>query len=284
MKRLPVHWGIVTRGYPKMEIERFRVPPGGPVDLTTWPTDDDGGWDRRDARQRTEALNRELEDLQELLYAEGRHKVLVVIQATDTGGKDGTIRHVFDGVNPQGVKVATFKKPTESELAHDFLWRVHAHTPSAGEITIFNRSHYEDVLVVRVHELVPRSRWERRYRHINAFEQMLVDEGTTIVKLFLHISKEEQRERLQSRLDEPHKRWKFSLGDLAEREHWDEYQAAFVAALEHTSTARAPWYVIPADRKWFRNLVVSEIMVQALQNLEMSWPQPEDDIDGVVVT
>jgi PPK2 family polyphosphate:nucleotide phosphotransferase len=267
-----------------MNIERFRVPPGGPVDLAAWPTDDDGGWDRDEAEERTKSLNRELEDLQELLYAEGRHKVLVVIQATDTGGKDGTIRHVFDGVNPQGVKVASFKKPTDRELSHDYLWRVHAHTPAMGEITIFNRSHYEDVLVVRVHELVPRSRWEKRYDHINAFEQMLVDEGTTIVKLFLHISKDEQRERLQSRLDEPHKRWKFALGDLAERERWDDYQAAFTAALERTSTGHAPWFVIPADRKWFRNLVVSEIVVETLRGLDMSWPDPEDDIDRVVVT
>lgn len=267
-----------------MDIARYRVPPGATLDLADWPTDDDGGWDRDDAEKRTEELNGQLEDLQELLYAESANKVLVVIQATDTGGKDGTIRHVFDGVNPQGVKVASFKKPTDEELAHDYLWRVHAQTPGAGEITIFNRSHYEDVLVVRVHELVPEARWERRYDHINAFERMLADEGTTIVKFFLHISKEEQKERLQSRLDEPHKHWKFSIGDLAERELWDEYQAAFRVALERTSTPHAPWYVVPADRKWFRNLLVSEIMVRTLEALDMSWPEPEDDIDGVVIT
>jgi PPK2 family polyphosphate:nucleotide phosphotransferase len=267
-----------------MDIARFRVGSGEPVDLGSRSTDDDGGWDRDAAEERTGELNEELEDLQELLYAESSHKVLVVIQATDTGGKDGTIRHVFDGVNPQGVKVASFKKPTPEELAHDYLWRVHAQTPGNGEITIFNRSHYEDVLVVRVHDLVPESRWMRRYEHINGFEQMLADEGTTIIKLFLHISKAEQKERLQARLDEPEKNWKFSIDDLAERDRWDDYQAAFTAVLERTSTSHAPWYVIPADRKWFRNLVVSEIMVQTLRGLDMSWPAPAAGLDEIVVT
>ena len=266
-----------------MEIDRYRVAPGHDVDLSAWPTDDDGGWDRDVAEKRTKKLNKELEELQELLYAENRHKVLVVIQATDTGGKDGTIRHVFEHVNPQGVKVAPFKKPTSTELARDYLWRVHARVPAEGEITIFNRSHYEDVLVVRVHDLVPPSRWERRYDHINAFEEMLVDEGTSIVKLFLHISKDEQKERLQARLDEPHKNWKFSVGDLAERERWDDYQAAFTAMLDRTSTDHAPWYVIPADRKWFRNLLISEIMVATLDGLDMQWPDPEDDLEDVVI-
>ena len=267
-----------------MEIDRYHVAPGADVDLSAWPTDDKDGWSRDDAEERTKELNKELEELQELLYAENRHKVLVIIQATDTGGKDGTIRHVFEHVNPQGVKVATFKKPTSTELARDYLWRVHAQVPARGEITIFNRSHYEDVLIVRVHDLVPPSQWERRYDHINAFEKMLVDEGTTIVKLFLHISKDEQKERLQARLDEPHKNWKFSAGDLAERERWDDYQAAFTAMLDRTSTDHAPWFVIPADRKWFRNLVVSEIMVQTLNGLEMDWPPPEEGLEDVVVT
>ena len=266
-----------------MQTDRYRVAPDDDVDLGRWPTADNGDWDRDDAEKRTRELNKELEDLQELLYAQNVHKVLVVIQGTDTGGKDGTIRHVFDHVNPQGVKVASFKQPNTTELARDYLWRVHAQVPARGEITIFNRSHYEDVLVVRVHDLVPRSQWERRYDHINAFEKMLADEGTTIVKLFLHISKDEQRERLQARLDEPHKNWKFSLGDLSEREHWDDYQAAFTAMLDRSSTDHAPWYVIPADRKWFRNLLVSEIMVQTLTGLDMDWPDPEDDLEGVVV-
>lgn len=267
-----------------MDIARFRVGPGEAVDLGSHATDDDGGWDRDDAEERTAELNGELEDLQEMLYAESLHKVLVVIQATDTGGKDGTIRHVFDGVNPQGVKVASFKKPTPEELAHDYLWRVHAQTPGNGEITIFNRSHYEDVLVVRVHDLVPESRWNQRYEHINGFEKMLADEGTTIIKLFLHISKAEQKERLQARLDEPEKNWKFSIDDLAERERWDDYQTAFTTVLQRTSTSHAPWYVIPADHKWFRNLVVSEIMVQTLRKLDMSWPAPAPGLDEVIVT
>ena len=266
-----------------MNISRYRVEPGISVDLSTRPTDDDGDLDKKEGRALTGTLNRELESLQELLYAEGEHKVLVVIQATDTGGKDGTIRHVFDGVNPQGVKVASFKKPSEEELAHDYLWRIHHHTPRAGEITIFNRSHYEDVLVVRVHDLVSEDRWSRRYDHICNIEQMLADEGTTIIKLFLHISKDEQRERLQARIDEPDKNWKFSFGDLTEREKWDDYQEAFRVMLERTSTADAPWYVIPADRKWYRNLVVSEIMVQTLNGLDMVWPAPEEGTKGLVV-
>jgi len=266
-----------------MDISRFRVQPDTDVDLDEWPTDDDGGLDKDDIEDRLDDLNDELEVLQELLFAEGKQKVLVVIQATDTGGKDGTIRHVFDGVNPSGVRVAAFKKPTDEELAHDYLWRVHAHTPRSGEITIFNRSHYEDVLVVRVHDLVPAQRWSKRYRHIREFEQLLADEGTTIIKLFLHISKDEQRQRLQDRIDQPHKNWKFSFGDLAERAHWDDYQEAFRVMLQETSTDAAPWYVIPSDRKWYRNLVISEIIVQTLRNLDMTWPPPEEGIAGTVV-
>ena len=266
-----------------MDISKFRVKPGSDVDLDDWDTREDLGFEKEEVVDRFRELNDELEALQELLYAEGKHKVLVVIQATDTGGKDGTIRHVFDGLNPAGVKVAAFKKPTDEELAHDYLWRVHAHTPGNGEMTIFNRSHYEDVLIVRVHDFVPEKRWEKRYEHIRNFEQLLADEGTTIVKLFLHISKDEQRERLQARVDEPHKNWKFSFGDLAEREHWDDYQKAFTVMLEETSTKDAPWYVIPADRKWFRNLLVSEILVQTLRDLDMDWPDPEDGVPGTVV-
>ena len=266
-----------------MDIDQFRVRPGQAVDLADWATDENLGLDKADVKDEFDDLNDELEALQELLYAERKHKVLVVIQATDTGGKDGTIRHVFDKVNPAGVKVAAFKKPTDEELAHDYLWRVHAHTPGAGEITIFNRSHYEDVLVVRVHDFVPESRWSRRYAHIRNFEQMLADEGTTIVKFFLHISKDEQRERLQARIDEPQKNWKFSFGDIEERKHWDEYQEAFRVMLEETSTDDAPWYVIPADRKWFRNLLISEVLVQTLRDLDMDWPDPEPGVPGTVV-
>ncbi len=267
----------------KMDISRYRVAANSTVELSVRDTNESGGFDKDEGQRLTKKLNNKLEEFQELLYAEHKHKVLVVIQATDTGGKDGTIRHVFDGVNPQGVKVASFKKPTELELAHDYLWRVHAQTPGAGEITIFNRSHYEDVLVVRVHDLVEADVWSRRYEHIRNFEEMLTDEGTTIVKIFLHISKEEQRQRLQARVDEPRKNWKFSFGDLEERKLWDDYQEAFQAMLAETSTPNAPWYVVPADRKWFRNLVISEIMVQTLESLDMGWPAPEDRVPGTVV-
>lgn len=265
------------------DLDQYRVKPGAAVDLSSWATNENEGLDKSLGRQVTEDLNDQLEAQQELLWAEHKHKILIVIQATDTGGKDGTIRHVFDGVNPQGVKVAAFKKPTDEELAHDYLWRVHQHTPGSGEMVIFNRSHYEDVLVVRVHNLVPEQRWRRRYRHIREFEQLLADEGTTIIKIFLHISKDEQRERLQARLDEPEKNWKFSAGDLAERKRWDDYQAAFTEMLEQTSTDDAPWYVIPADRKWFRNLIISRIICQELDSLAMQYPPPEDGLGDITV-
>jgi PPK2 family polyphosphate:nucleotide phosphotransferase len=266
-------------------MDTYRIAPGTTVDLSAIDTRDTAAFDGDKAagKARLLELTDELEELQELLYAEGKHKVLIVLQATDTGGKDGTIRHVFDGVNPQGVKVASFKKPTPRELAHDYLWRIHRHTPGAGEITIFNRSHYEDVLVVRVHSLVPEERWSRRYDHINAFERMLADEGTTILKFFLHISKAEQAERLQARLDTPHKQWKFAKGDLAEREKWDDYRAAFEEMLSKTSTPWAPWYVVPADRKWYRNLVISSVVTETLRRLDMAYPEPDDGLEGIVI-
>jgi PPK2 family polyphosphate:nucleotide phosphotransferase len=211
------------------------------------------GYAKDDAKARVLELNARLEELQELLWADGRHKLLLVIQARDTGGKDSTIRRVFDGVDPSGVRVANFKAPSHEDLAHDYLWRVHRQTPRDGEIVIFNRSHYEDVLVVRVRRLVPEQRWRRRYRHIREFERLLADEGTTIVKLFLHISKEEQRTRLQERVDDPAKHWKLTHGDLSERELWDDYMVAIEDALRETATERAPWYVIPANRKWYRD-------------------------------
>ncbi len=266
-------------------MERHRIAAGSTVDLSSFDPADASGFtgDKNEAKKRLRKLNDRLEPLQELLYAEGKHKVLIVLQGTDTCGKDGTIRHVFEGVNPQGVKVASFKKPTPEELAHDYLWRVHTDTPGRGEITIFNRSHYEDVLVVRVHSLVDELTWSRRYDHINNFERMLVDEGTTILKFFLHISKDEQAERLRARLATPEKQWKFATGDLAERERWDDYQAAFEDMLEHTSTDWAPWYVVPSNRKWYRNLVVSEAVVAALEGLEMSFPPPEDGLRDITI-
>jgi len=264
-------------------MHRYRIEPGTRVNLDDWDPRDTGSSEKEAGKEALKELNARLEELQELLYAEGKHKMLVVLQATDTGGKDGTIRHVFDGTNPQGVKVASFKKPTPEEMAHDYLWRIHAHTPGTGEIAIFNRSHYEDVLVVRVHGLVPEERWSKRYGHINAFEKTLADEGTTIVKFFLNISKGEQAERLQARLDDPTKHWKFSLGDLDERKRWGDYRAAFEEMLSLTSTAEAPWYVVPADRKWYRNLVVATVLVETLEGLAMSYPEPEDDLTGVVI-
>ncbi|NNC39396.1 MAG: polyphosphate kinase 2 family protein [Acidimicrobiia bacterium] len=266
-------------------MHRYRVMPGEDAQIAARDTRDPHGFsgDKKAGRKAMKVLNNELEALQEVLYAEGKQKVLIVLQAMDTGGKDGTIRHVFDGTNPQGVKVASFKKPTSRELAHDYLWRVHRHTPGSGEIAIFNRSHYEDVLVVRVHELVPEHRWRARYDHITSFEKLLADEGTTILKFFLHISKEEQKERLQARLDEPHKNWKFAKGDLAERKLWGSYIDAYEEALTRTSTDWAPWYVIPADRKWYRNLAISTIIVDRLKQLGMEYPDPEEGLDGIVI-
>lgn len=265
-------------------IQSYRVEPGTKVNLDDWSPNDTGGYESKTlAKEEFKRLRDRLEELQELLYAESKHKVLIVLQATDTGGKDGTIRHVFDGVNPQGVKVTSFKKPTESELAHDFLWRVHEHTPATGEIMLFNRSHYEDVLVVRVHDLVPEERWRKRYEHINAFEKLLADEGTTILKFYLHIDRDEQKKRLQDRLDRPEKNWKFNSGDLAERKLWDQYRAAFEEAIEKTSRPWAPWYVIPANRKWFRNLLISRIIVNTLEGLDMSYPQAEPGIENLVI-
>jgi PPK2 family polyphosphate:nucleotide phosphotransferase len=228
-------------------------------------------------------LRRRLSELQRRLWAESGQALLVVIQAIDTGGKDGTIRHVFSGVNPQGVHVRSFTRPSEWELAHDYLWRVHQHAPELGAITIFNRSHYEDVLVARVHDLVPEERWSKRYRHIREFERLLSDEGTRIVKLFLNISKDEQRKRLQARLDEPDKNWKFHKSDLSDRGLWGDYQEAFETAISETATTFAPWYVVPANRKWYRNLVVSSILIETLEDMAPSYPEPEAGLDEVVI-
>jgi PPK2 family polyphosphate:nucleotide phosphotransferase len=268
-----------------LDIQRFRVKPGQALDLQACDPRATDGWSlgKQAARRRVKALNGTLEELQELLWAQGKERVLVVLQAMDAGGKDGTIKHVFDGVNPSGVKVASFKKPSSLELSHDYLWRIHAEVPADGELVIFNRSHYEDVLVVRVENLVPPERWQKRYDHIVDFEQMLADEGTTIVKLFLHISKDEQRERLQERLDRPEKHWKFDPADLGPRSKWDRYQQAFEAALSRTSTDSAPWFVVPSNRKWYRNLVVSEILVQTLQGLNMSFPEAAPDIASMSI-
>ena len=266
-------------------MRQHRVEPGSRVDLAKLDAGATPGFKGgKDAVGEVfDALNDQLEELQELLWAERRHKVLVVLQGLDTSGKDGTIRHVFDGVNPIGVRVASFKAPTEEELDHDFLWRIHSRVPGRGEMVIFNRSHYEDVLVARVRKLVPEAVWKRRYGQINHFERLLAETGTTILKFFLQISKKEQKRRLQERLDDPLKRWKFRTGDLEDRALWDEYTAAYEEALNRTSTAHAPWYVVPADKKWYRNLVVATVLVDALKGLNMAIQQPKEDLSGVKI-
>lgn len=266
-------------------MDRYRVQPGQVVDLSEWDPSDrsefSGG--KKEGRKHLGQLRKRLAELQYLLWAEDRHKILVVLQAMDTGGKDGTIRKVLSGVNPQGIDVVNFKAPTEEELSHDYLWRIHEHAPSAGSLTVFNRSHYEDVLIVRVLGLVPEERWSRRYDHINEFERLLADEGTTILKFYLHISHEEQAERLQARLDDATKQWKFNKGDLEHRELWDAYMEAYETALQRTSTERAPWYIVPANRKWYRNIVVAETIVDTLETLNMQYPEPEEGLDDVVI-
>ena len=264
-------WRVPPGEAPRLERIDPRAPHGAPGD-----------------KERTQEASRELvdrlADLQSRLWAEHRRSLLVVLQALDAGGKDGTIRKVFTGVNPQGVRVWSFKAPSHLELDHDFLWRIHHRAPGAGEITVFNRSHYEDVLVVRVDELVPEEVWRPRYRAIRDFERRLTDAGTTVVKLFLHISPEEQAERFRARLERPEKRWKFSRGDLEVRKNWDAYQEAYTEAITETSTENAPWYVVPADRKWYRDWVVLQILVRTLEALDPTYPPEEPGLDEIVVT
>lgn len=224
-----------------------------------------------------------LDDLGYRLYAEGRRSLLIILQGMDSAGKDGTIRHVMEGFNPQSCQVTSFKQPSLDELAHDFLWRIHRAAPRKGNVGIFNRSHYEDVLVVRVHEIVPKEEWQTRYERINRFEKMLTESGTTIVKIFLHISKDEQRKRLQARLDDPKKRWKFSRADIAEREYWGDYQRAYEAAMTRCNTDYAPWYIVPANRKWYRNLVISRVLRKTLERMNPQYPKAEKGLKGLVV-
>lgn len=262
-----------------------QLQPGQLVDLTKIPTEGKGYRpDRQAAEDEFKVLRDELIELQRRFYAEGSQKILIIFQAMDAGGKDGTIRRVFQGVNPQGVRVTSFKTPSQIELAHDFLWRVHKAVPSAGMIGVFNRSHYEDVLIVRVHNLVPETVWRPRYKMINDFERMLNETGTTVLKFYLHISKEEQRERFQDRIDEPSKNWKFSMEDLEKRELWNDYMAAYEEMLNKTTTELAPWYVIPADQKWYRNLAVTRLLVEKLRELNPQYPAPEQDLSGIIVT
>ena len=258
------------------ETKRYRIKPGTRVDLDDFDPDETKLIDDKDeALAKSEKSQERLAELQELLYAEHEHKILIILQGMDTSGKDGTVRHVMGGFNPSGVRVVSFKKPTSVELDHDYLWRVHRQVPATGEVVVFNRSHYEDVLVVRVHNLVPEKVWSKRYDHINEFERMLADSGTTILKIFLHISKDEQRQRLEARIQDAKKRWKFQHGDIEERKLWSDYVRAYEDALEKTSTKWAPWYVIPANTKWYRNYVVGAVVCRTLEKLDMRYPEPD---------
>lgn len=263
----------------------IKVEPGQKIKLQDINPDETGGLtDKNQAKKLLETHVERMAELQNILYAQNKHALLIVLQAMDAGGKDGTIRKIMSGVNPQGVRVTSFKKPTEQELSHDFLWRVHKAAPARGMIGIFNRSHYEDVLVVRVHNLVPKPVWEARYEHINNFEQLLTDSGTTILKFFLYISKEEQQDRMQARLDQPHKRWKFNPADLDERKLWPHYMQAFEDVFAKCSTSAAPWYIVPANKKWHRNLVIARKIVETLEGLDLKYPEPAQGLDGLVVT
>ncbi len=257
-------------------LERYWVKPGGKFDLARIDSADKSlftGRNKEDFAPQFRELQDELQRLQKILYAQNKHRVLVVMQAMDTGGKDGCIKHVFSHIDPQGIHVRSFKKPSEEELAHDFLWRVHSKVPSRGQLVIFNRSHYEDIIAVRVKKLFPDTVWQRRQRHVVEFERMLAEEGTTIVKIFLHISKKEQKKRLEARLENPNKHWKFNPDDLADRARWDDFMAAYQDVISKTSTRFAPWFVVPADRKWYRNLCVARIMLDTLKSLDMELPR-----------
>jgi PPK2 family polyphosphate:nucleotide phosphotransferase len=261
----------------------LRVQPGKRVRLADLdPADSHGYTKDGSAAELRKGLDR-LTDLQDRLWAESKHPVLVVLHGIDAAGKDGSIKHVMGAFNAMGCRVTSFKVPTPIEAAHDYLWRVHQQTPGKGEIAIFNRSHYEDVLVVRVHDFVPKTVWQRRFDQINAFERLLVEEGTTIVKFLLLIDRDEQKARLQSRISDPTKNWKFRLGDLAERKLWDDYMVAYEDVLNRCSTAQAPWYVIPANRNWFRNLAIAEILADTLDDLKPKYPPPTEDLSKVVI-
>ncbi|MEO6206678.1 MAG: polyphosphate kinase 2 family protein [Candidatus Limnocylindrales bacterium] len=263
--------------------DALRTKPGSRVRLGKLDPKATHGWDKASGEPELERQLARLSDLQDRFWAEGKRSVLVVLQGIDAAGKDGTINKVMEAFNPQGCPVTSFKVPSTEELARDFLWRIHKAVPRKGEIGIFNRSHYEDVLVVRVHGFVPKAVWSKRYEQINAFERHLVDNGTTIVKFFLSIDQDEQRQRFQDRFDDPTKRWKFSMGDLEERKLWDDYQAAFDEALTKTSTDHAPWHVIPANRNWFRNLAVATILADTIAALKPAYPAVADDVPATLV-
>ena len=256
-----------------MDIAKLAVAPGGKFSLKDRAPDDTFGVSKEYATEALARHVRKLEELHELLYAGNRRSLLIVLQGMDASGKDGTIKHVMSGVNPQGCTVTSFKQPSGAEQAHDFLWRIHAAVPARGSIGIFNRSHYEDVLIARVHKLVPKAIWERRYRQINDFEKILTENGVHIVKFFLHMSKAEQKKRFDQRLADPRKNWKASPADFEERRYWKQYHAAYEEALERCSTDQAPWYVIPSDHKWFRNYAVAHAVIHTLEGMRMKFPK-----------
>ena len=266
-------------------MDRYRIKPGSRVDLREHDPDDTGGFHgpKQQADAVVDGKSQELDVLQELLYAEHEHKLLIVLQGMDTSGKDGTIRRVFQHVDPLGVRVACFKSPSLEEQSFDYLWRVHSQVPAKGEIVIFNRSHYEDVCIARVRKLIPHHVWERRYAQITDFERMLHEEGTTILKFFLNIGRDEQKKRLEARRDDPDKRWKFTRADVEERKLWSSYIEAYQEALSRTSTDWAPWYVVPANHKWYRNLVVASVIVEALGGLGMKYPKSPEDVAQITI-
>ncbi|MGI9014103.1 MAG: PPK2 family polyphosphate kinase [Phycisphaerales bacterium] len=266
-----------------INTRQHRIEPGSVVDLRSIATNVDGGLNKDDAEDALKPIHKQLDDLQKLLFASESRGLLVVLQAMDTGGKDSTIRSVFGPLNPQGVRVFGFKVPSTLERSHDYLWRVHQHVPQRGMIGVFNRSHYEDVVVVRVKNLVAPERWQKRYDHILHFEQMLVDEGIAIVKFFLHISKAYQKDRLERRLIKPDKRWKFNPDDLKERARWDEYMNAYEHAIARCSTADAPWYVVPAETRWYRDLVIATVLRETLESFQLSYPGYDYDPATIVI-
>jgi PPK2 family polyphosphate:nucleotide phosphotransferase len=265
-------------------LEQLRVEPGADARIAERDPDDKLGLEKKEGEGRLEEVVERIDALQYRLYAEDRHSVLLVLQGLDASGKDGVVRRVFEGVNPTGVSVTSFRAPVGIELQHDYLWRIHAALPRRGTVGVFNRSHYEDVVAVRMYELAPEDVWRRRYEHIRAFERMLVDEGTTVLKVFLHVSREEQRARFQERLDDPEKRWKFRRDDLKVRERFDDWIAAWEEALTETSTEWAPWYVVPADRNWLEALAVAELLADALARLDPQLPEPEKGLESLEIT
>ena len=266
-----------------LQPETHRIRPGDKVDVTDLPTRYEGPIDKEEGLAEFAKLTAELNGLQEKLYAEGKRSLLVVLQAMDAAGKDSTVRHVFGSINPAGCRVTSFKSPTKEELAHDYLWRVHDHAPADGNIAVFNRSHYEELLIVRVRGWVPKAVWKRRYEHINAFEKMLSDEGTAVVKFMIHISKDYQKERLQRRLDRPDKHWKFNPEDLEERAHWGDYMEAFSDVVSKCSPDEAPWYVIPSERRWYRNLAITRVLVDRLKAMDPQMPEANFDPAAIVI-